>query len=187
MPNNNSSNNASDNSSNSTLNSASNNQGQANEALSSDIQSTESIKAVAIYEIAKGVGASLAAIAILIWHGEIATKVAQVSQGWHTQGGWLSQPIDTLLKMAEQASKHWQLAIVLIAIYVSLRFIEAYGLWTDKTWAYWFSVIGYGVFIPLELYYLFARSFDWFHLVIFLLNVLIVWVVYRNMKSKGLI
>lgn len=75
----------------------------------------------------------------------------------------------------------------MIFAYASLRFMEAYGLWQDKTWAYWFSVIGYGIFIPVELYYLFANTFDGFNLFILLLNIVIVIVVYRNMKHKGLI
>jgi len=75
----------------------------------------------------------------------------------------------------------------LIVAYASLRFVEAYGLWQDRTWAYWFGVLGYGIFIPIELYYLLANPFDWFNFVILVLNVLIVIVVYRNMKRKGLI
>ncbi|MGI9340374.1 MAG: DUF2127 domain-containing protein, partial [Psychrobacter sp.] len=59
--------------------------------------------------------------------------------------------------------------------------------WQDRTWAYWFSVLGYGIFIPVEVYYLITSPFDWFKLFILVLNIIIVIVVYRNMKRKGLI
>ncbi|WP_284143852.1 DUF2127 domain-containing protein [Psychrobacter sp. WY6] len=49
------------------------------------------------------------------------------------------------------------------------------------------GVLGYGVFIPIELYYLIVSPFDWFKLGILVSNLLIVVVVYRNMKRKGLI
>ncbi|MFZ2553174.1 hypothetical protein [Psychrobacter urativorans] len=41
--------------------------------------------------------------------------------------------------------------------------------------------------MPIELYYFIVSSFDWFKLAILLLNIVIVVVVYRNMKRKGLI
>lgn len=151
-------------------------------------ESSESIKAVAIYEIAKGVAALLAAAALWHWHDDISTWLSSVTRLWHYYfGQLLITQIDSFASNAERASQHWTIAVWLIIGYASLRFIEAYGLWKDKTWAYWYSVLGYGVFIPIELYYLLTQTFDWFKLAIFILNVVIVVVVYRNMKRKGLL
>ncbi len=151
-------------------------------------ESSESIKAVAVYEIVKGVGALMAAGALALWHSDLDQWLATVTQTWQQYfGQLLAAQVENTVELAQKASKNWTLFLLLIFAYASLRFIEAYGLWQDKTWAYWFSVIGYGVFIPIELYYLFTGPFDWFKLGIFLLNVVIVIVVYRNMKRKGLI
>ncbi|ALF59243.1 DUF2127 domain-containing protein [Psychrobacter urativorans] len=151
-------------------------------------ESSESIKAVAIYEIVKGVGALLGASALWFWHTDLERWLATATHTWQQKfGQFLAPQVDSTVQIAQQASKNWPLFLLLIFAYASLRFIEAYGLWQDKTWAYWFSVIGYGIFIPIELYYLVTSPFDWFKLGIFLLNIIIVIVVYRNMKRKGLI
>ncbi|MDN5565726.1 MAG: DUF2127 domain-containing protein [Psychrobacter sp.] len=149
---------------------------------------SESIRAVAIYEIVKGVGALLAASALWSWHTDLARWFKTIAISWHQSFGHLFAPqIDSAVRITQHASKNWALFLLLIFAYASLRFLEAYGLWQDKTWAYWFGVLGYGIFIPIELYYLIAHPFDWFKLIILISNLLIVIVVYRNMKRKGLI
>ncbi len=151
-------------------------------------QSSESIKAVAVYEIVKGVGALIAAGALGLWHKDLDQWLATATQTWQQCFSQLLAPqVESTVALAQKASQNWTLFLVFIFFYASLRFIEAYGLWQDKTWAYWFSVIGYGIFIPIELYYLIVSPFDWFKLGILLLNIIIVIVVYRNMKRKGLI
>ncbi|WP_227674665.1 DUF2127 domain-containing protein [Psychrobacter jeotgali] len=151
-------------------------------------ESTGSIKAVAIYEIVKGGGALLGAVALWLWHEDLQRWLATATEAWDQQFGKLLAPqVASTVQLAQKASKNWTLFLLLIFAYASLRFIEAYGLWQDKTWAYWFSVIGYGIFIPIELYYLIVSPFDWFKLAILISNIVIVVVVYRSMKQKGLI
>ena len=155
---------------------------------SQEATASESIKAVAIYEIVKGLGALVGAGALWIWHNNLTQWLDSIASSWQQRfGTFLAPQVDSVVQIAQQASKNWPLFLLFIFAYASLRFVEAYGLWKDKTWAYWFSVIGYGIFIPIELYYLVVSPFDWFKLGIFMLNVVIVIVVYRNMKRKGLI
>lgn len=150
--------------------------------------SSESIKAVAIYEVVKGIGALSGAVALWSWHNDLERWLATATASWQQTFGQLLAPqVASAVSIAQQASKNWPVFLLLIFAYASLRFLEAYGLWQDKTWAYWFGVLGYGIFIPIELYYLFASPFDWFKLTILLSNIIIVIVVYRNMKRKGLI
>ena len=149
---------------------------------------SESIKAVAVYEVVKGVGALLGAMALWSWHTDLDHWLTRITSSWQQRfGQLLATQVDSAVQVAQQASKNWPVFLLLIVAYASLRFVEAYGLWQDKTWAYWFGVLGYGIFIPIELYYLIVSPFDWFKLAILVLNVLIVIVVYRNMKRKGLI
>lgn len=161
-----------------------------NKPVDSDQKNTssESIKAVAIYEIAKGVGALLAAAALWIWHTDLDQWLTTATTSWQQYFGQLLAPqVESIVEIAQRASQNWPLFLSFICFYASIRFIEAYGLWQDKTWAYWFSVLGYGIFIPVELYYLITSPFDWFKLFILLLNIVIVIVVYRNMQKKGLL
>ncbi|WP_296236308.1 DUF2127 domain-containing protein [Psychrobacter sp. UBA5136] len=149
---------------------------------------SESIKAVAIYEVVKGIGALLGAVALWTWHNDLERWLATATASWQQAFGQLLAPqVASAVSIAQQASKNWPVFLLLIFAYASLRFLEAYGLWQDKTWAYWFGVLGYGIFIPIELYYLFASPFDWFKLAILVSNIIIIIVVYRNMKRKGLI
>ena len=149
---------------------------------------SESIKAVAIYEVVKGTGAILGAGALWSWHASFEYWLSHANDAWQQSFGQLLAPqIESAVRIAQQASKNWPMFLLLIVAYASLRFLEAYGLWQDKTWAYWFGVLGYGIFIPIEIYYLLARPFDWFKLAILISNIVIVFVVYRNMKRKGLI
>ncbi|MBO1530067.1 DUF2127 domain-containing protein [Psychrobacter sp. F1192] len=150
--------------------------------------SSDSIKVVAIYEIIKGTAAMLGAGALWLWHKDLEQWLETATESWQQMFGKLLTPqIENVVEIAQQASKNWSMFMLLIFAYISLRFIEAYGLWQDKTWAYWFSVIGYGIFIPVELYYLINTPFDWFKLLILILNIIIVIVVYRNMRRKGLL
>lgn len=146
------------------------------------------IKAVAGYEIAKGLGAVAVAMAVLIWHERLPDIVAHLIHSLrHLFGHFFAQPLDSLGHHADKASQNWQMAFWFIIGYAVLRFVEAYGLYKDRTWAYWYSVLGYGIFIPVELYAILSKPFEMFTLLTFLLNVVIVIVVYLNMKKKGLL
>jgi len=149
---------------------------------------SESIKAVAVYEVVKGIGAILGAGALWSWHTDLDHWLKTATSSWEQTFGQLLAPqIDSVVRIAQQASKNWSLFLLLIFAYASLRFLEAYGLWHDKTWAYWFGVLGYCIFIPIEVYYLIISPFDWFKLGILIFNLIIIMVVYRSMKQKGLI
>ena len=157
-------------------------------ADSATVPASRSIQAVAVYEIFKGIGALIAAWLLWLKHGDLNTWLSTATALWRKEfGQLLIAQVDSLVASALKASDHWQLFVGIILGYAALRFIEAYGLWRDKTWAYWYSVVGYGIFIPLELYYLIVQPLDWFNVFIFILNIVIVIVVYRNMKRKGLI
>ncbi|MGO1250226.1 DUF2127 domain-containing protein [Psychrobacter sp.] len=149
---------------------------------------SESIKAVAIYEVIKGLGALIGAVTLWAWHADLEQWLNSATDSWQqTFGQMLAVQIESTVRIAQKASENWPVFLLLIFAYASMRFLEAYGLWQDKTWAYWFGVLGYGVFIPIEIYYLITSPFDWLKLGVLALNLLIVFVVYRNMKRKGLI
>lgn len=57
--------------------------------------------------------------------------------------------------------------------YAVIRFVEAWGLWKQQTWAEWFGLISGGIYIPLELYEL-VRQFTWPRSTLLALNLLVV-------------
>lgn len=149
---------------------------------------TKAIKAVASYEIIKGVAALALAMSVLLWHSHLPDIAAHLVRFLHhVFGHFFSEPLDSVGRHADKASENWLKAFWFIIGYAALRFIEAYGLYKDKTWAYWYSVLGYGIFIPIELYSIVTKPFELLTVLTFLLNVIIVIVVYLNMRKKGLL
>ena len=43
------------------------------------------------------------------------------------------------------------------AAYSIVRFVEAYGLWRERTWAEWFALISGALYVPFETYELIRR------------------------------
>lgn len=152
----------------------------------------KSIKAVALYELVKGSVAILVALLVMVWHDKLPTLAVYVSHQLPIIFGelvssQLAVQLDNLNHYADIANQNWFLGFWLIIAYALVRFVECYGLYYDKLWAYWLSVLGYGIFLPIEMYYLIAYPFDWVRLGVFLFNLMIVVVVYRHMKQKRLI
>ncbi|OYW76865.1 MAG: hypothetical protein B7Z37_06955 [Verrucomicrobia bacterium 12-59-8] len=42
-------------------------------------------------------------------------------------------------------------------LYSSMRFVEAYGLWKQKTWAEWLALVGGCIYLPLEVYQIYTK------------------------------
>jgi uncharacterized membrane protein (DUF2068 family) len=51
----------------------------------------------------------------------------------------------------------WVLALGTFA-YASVRSIEAYGLWREREWAQWFSLLSTALYLPPELYWMLRDS-----------------------------
>ncbi|MGA2967222.1 MAG: DUF2127 domain-containing protein, partial [Terriglobales bacterium] len=66
----------------------------------------------------------------------------------------------------------WKIATV-AAIYVTLRFIEAYGLWHIRPWAEWLAIASGSIYIPFEVADL-LRRVTWFRILVIVVNLGIV-------------
>jgi uncharacterized membrane protein (DUF2068 family) len=66
----------------------------------------------------------------------------------------------------------WKIAVV-AAVYVTLRFVEAYGLWYVRPWAEWMAIASGAVYIPFEAVDL-LRHPTWFRWLVIVVNVGIV-------------
>ena len=66
----------------------------------------------------------------------------------------------------------WKIALV-AAIYVSLRFVEAYGLWYLRPWAEWLALASGAIYIPFEVADLLHHP-HWFPFTVLAINVGIV-------------
>ena len=66
----------------------------------------------------------------------------------------------------------WKIATV-AAVYVILRFVEAFGLWYTQAWAEWIALISGATYIPFEAADM-LRHPSWFAAAVILVNVVIV-------------
>lgn len=81
--------------------------------------------------------------------------------------------------------------ILMLAIgamtYSVLRFIEAYGLWRQRTWAEWLAIISSAIYLPYEFYEI-ARHNSWIKIAITTGNILLViyllYVYVTNTRQK---
>jgi len=66
----------------------------------------------------------------------------------------------------------WMLAASAL-LYTMVRFVEAFGLWKQRSWAEWFGVLTGGIYIPVEIFEL-MRRVTWPKIVVLVVNVAIV-------------
>lgn len=57
--------------------------------------------------------------------------------------------------------------------YSCLRFVEAYGLWKQRTWAQWLAIISGGLYLPVEFYSLY-NHFTWLKTLVTTFNILLI-------------
>jgi uncharacterized membrane protein (DUF2068 family) len=57
--------------------------------------------------------------------------------------------------------------------YITLRFVEAFGLWRDRAWAEWLAAFSGAIYVPLEIHH-FMQKASPINGVVLLANVLVV-------------
>jgi uncharacterized membrane protein (DUF2068 family) len=145
----------------------------------------QALRAVASFEMAKGVLVLLAGLAVIFMVGRDPGDFADgilhllhISPDHHFAQLFLDWA-DTLTD-----AKLWTIAAV-ATVYTILRFVEAYGLWYARTWAEWIALISGSLYIPFEIYKLIHRQ-SWIHIGIFVINVIIVlYMAYLLKTGKG--
>lgn len=143
---------------------------------------------VMIYEAIKGIIALVFGFWLISWHDRlIAIATPLMSMLNRIVGYWITPQLNEVSHLAEDANTVYIKVVGVILTYAIIRLIEAYGLYRDRTWAYWLSLVGYAIFLPIELYFLFTKSFDSLSLGVFLINIIVVFVIYVSMKEKGLL
>jgi uncharacterized membrane protein (DUF2068 family) len=130
------------------------------------------LRTVAIFETTK------AAIVLLLGCGlfhfmnenldEVAERFVQVLHV--NPEGKLS---NLFFKLASHFSDRnlWVLALGALA-YASVRLTEAYGLWREREWAQWFSLLSTALYLPPELYWMLHHP-SWLRCAVLVSNIAI--------------
>ena len=128
------------------------------------------LRTIAMFEVTK------AAIVLLLSCGlfhlmhknldEVAERLVQVLHV--NPEGKLS---NLFFELASHSSDRnlWVLALGTLA-YASVRSTEAYGLWREREWAQWFSLLSTALYLPPELYWI-LRDPSWFKCAVLVTNI----------------
>ncbi|HYZ85203.1 MAG TPA: DUF2127 domain-containing protein [Bryobacteraceae bacterium] len=128
---------------------------------------------VAVYEGLKGVLVLLAAFGLLSLVHKDVEDVAETLLGrLHVRedGRLYGVILNAASKVTD--TNLWMIASAAM-FYSGVRFIEAYGLWKQRTWAQWFGLLSGLLYLPWELAALIKHP-SALHLAIILINVAIV-------------
>lgn len=115
------------------------------------------LRAIAIFEAAKGLAALAAGIGLLqLLHHDIHRLALALLWRFHLDP---TLPYPTLLlHYADLLSAIDLRTLAPVALaYISVRFVEAWGLWKEKTWAEWLGALSGALYIPLEVAHLAHR------------------------------
>jgi len=109
------------------------------------------LRAVASFECVKGIFVSLMGFCALAlvhrdvwWIAESLLAVFHVNTDRHSA--------QVFLDFADNVTdaRLWAAARIAFA-YAALRFVEAYGLWNERTWAEWVAFVSGTLLLPLEV------------------------------------
>lgn len=74
-------------------------------------------------------------------------------------------------------------AALVAALYGILHLVEGWGLWRAKAWASWLGCITAAAYLPFDIY-AFARHRHWLEGVVVIINLLVVWVLARDLRKR---
>ena len=134
---------------------------------------TEGLRAVAVYEAAKGTLVLLAGFGLLsIMHRDLQAFAEQLVGHLHLNPakGYPRIFLDAATHVTD--ARLWLLAGFAL-MYAGVRWIEAYGLWLEKRWAEWLAVASGGIYVPAEAYEI-AEGVTWTKILLLTVNVCIV-------------
>jgi uncharacterized membrane protein (DUF2068 family) len=142
------------------------------------------LRAVAAFEAAKGV-------LVLVAAGVLGHLLNSASQGVaeelarHFQENPARHHPQVLLQTLLDFGNAHRIALSIGALfYAGIRFLEAYGLWHGRNWAWGFGIMSAALYLPFEIAEL-ARHVSWAGLLVFCVNVAIIVVLWRNRKGAA--
>jgi uncharacterized membrane protein (DUF2068 family) len=140
-----------------------------------DPEHIKGVRTVATVEFTKGILVVLAGLGVLSMRRKDIGGVAEsLLEFLHVNAHHHQHVFGIFIALVHRVSdvRLWKVATV-AAIYVTLRFIEAYGLWYVRPWAEWLAFASGAIYIPFEGADL-LRHPTWFRLLIIVVNVGIV-------------
>jgi uncharacterized membrane protein (DUF2068 family) len=140
---------------------------------------------IAGFKVLKGVLFLTVGLKLLrLLHAEIATRFSQLLEALNLDAH--SRALHALVLKVDALEPHHVLTISILSIaYAAVLLTEGLGLWFERRWAAYLTVIATSLFIPFELYEVIKRITA-VRIVILLLNLIIVLYLIRQLKRHTL-
>lgn len=117
----------------------------------------KSLDVVAVIEAAKGVIVLLAGFGLLgLLHRDLHALGEELVAQMHMNPARKYPRIFIDLLSSLNDARLWSLAGMAL-LYSTIRLVEAYGLWKQKTWAEWLALAGGCIYLPLEVYEIYVK------------------------------
>jgi uncharacterized membrane protein (DUF2068 family) len=131
------------------------------------------IRAVALFEAAKGVIVVTAGLGLLaLIHRNAQAVAEEIVRHLHINPAMHYPRIFVDAAATVTDARLWVLALT-ASVYAMIRFAEAYGLWRQRAWAEWFGILTGSIYLPVELYELMI-SVTAVKMAVFIVNLFIV-------------
>ncbi len=147
------------------------------------IAEREALRAIALFEAIKGLGAltiSLGALALV--HSDLRAIVVNLlgTVGMDPEAQYPAM----LLHYVDVFTETNKVPLAfLVAGYVAVRLAEAWGLWYQRPWGEWLGALSGALYVPLEIRHL-LRKQDWSSFLLLAFNLAVVgylgWLLWRR-------
>ncbi len=110
------------------------------------------LKGIAIFEAFKGLLVLLSGFGLLaLIDGDVQAAGEKIVEHLHLNPAhhYPQIFIQGLVKLGN--TNHTLIAIGAI-VYSTIRLLEGYGLWYDRSWAEWMAILSTGAYLPFEFY-----------------------------------
>ncbi|MCY1167726.1 MULTISPECIES: DUF2127 domain-containing protein [Polaromonas] len=116
------------------------------------------LRAIAFFEAFKGIAALAAGLGLLgLLHYDVRRLVLALL--WHFHLDPEMHYPELLLHYADLLNGIDLRTLAPVALaYITVRMLEAYGLWREKVWAEWLGALSGALYIPLEIAHLMHRT-----------------------------
>ena len=115
------------------------------------------LRIIAVFEAVKGIAALVLMVGMLdLMHRDVRHLAMELIGhfGLHPDAHYPA----ILLQYAARLSDINPVSLLLLGVvYITVRLLEAYGLWNDKAWAEWLAALSGVLYIPFEFHHLLYR------------------------------
>ncbi len=119
------------------------------------------LRAVALFELVKGVSVAIMGLcALILVHKDLWLLAESLLALLHINTDRRSAQLFLDFADSVTDARLWAAARIALA-YALLRFTEAYGLWRGRTWAEWVALIAGALLLPFEVRELFRGLTLW--------------------------